>query len=316
MGLETSFQESLQKTLFSEYVRKHPGTEQDQLAARYVNGRIAVDTIANIFQDAQVRRKFVEIQKSQKKIYTRHLEEFLCVDENERHSVCLKSIKHTNRIIDYLFQSRCAGFDLIKKTEHLAYLRKKERICAANAKDIIESKRKLANLVECQERKTPLIQTLIGEYLEASLNQLKSQVSILEREIELGNQYSNYVKKFLQDNMENLSNHLDPKYIKVIAKIHAILAQKEIDILNIAKITPGQLNETLNRYSNQLDDKFEQLDALKNVITIVESVVEKIQQKQAAFLDGGTRKDSTPEPGESGKRMVFATRLVQKLKSR
>ncbi|MFB3787937.1 MAG: hypothetical protein ACE15F_16380 [bacterium] len=316
MGLESSFQESLQKTLFSEYVRKHPDVDQDQLAARYVNGRIAIDTIANIFQDAQVRRKFVEVQKSQKKVFAQHLEEFLCVDENERHAACLKSVKHSSRIIDYLFQSRYAGFDLIKKTEHLTYLRKKERICVTNAKDIIESKRKLANLVECQDRKTSLIQTLIGEYLEASLNQLKSQVSVLEREIDLGNQYSNYVKKFLQDNMENLSHHLEPKYVKAIAKIHAILAQKEIDILNIAKITPGQLNETLNQFTSQLDDKFEKLDALKNVITIVESVVEKIRQKQAAVPEDRSSKEDAPESGERGRRMVFATKILHKFKSR
>ncbi|HOL94120.1 MAG TPA: hypothetical protein PLH79_07230, partial [bacterium] len=95
MGLDSSFLESLQKTLFSEYVRKHPEVDQDQLAARYVNGRIAIDTLTHIFQDAQVRRKFVEIQKSQKKVYEQHLEEFLCVDENERYTACMKSIKHS-----------------------------------------------------------------------------------------------------------------------------------------------------------------------------------------------------------------------------
>lgn len=316
MGLDSSFLESLQKTLFSEYVRKHPEVDQDQLAARYVNGRIAIDTLTHIFQDAQVRRKFVEIQKSQKKVYAQHLEEFLCVDENERYAACMKSIKHSTRIIDYLFQSRYAGFDLIRKTENLTYLRKKERICAANAQDIIASKRKLANIVECPDRKSSLIQTLIGEYLEASLNQMKCQFAVLEREIDLGNQYTNYVQRFIQENLEDLTTHLDPKHIKTIAKIQAILAHQEMGVLNIHQIAPGRLNETLNQYISQLDDKYEKLKVLEKVISIVESVVEKIQQKKSTVPQDPEVKDPAPESGERSHRMVFAKQLLQRFKSR
>jgi len=86
--------------------------------------------------------------------------------------------------------------------------------------------------------------------------------------------------------------------------------------LNIHQIAPGRLNETLNQYISQLDDKYEKLKVLEKVISIVESVVEKIQQKKSTVPQDPEVKDPAPESGERSHRMVFAKQLLQRFKSR
>lgn len=304
---------ALKTDLFTEYRKKYPDIPEDQLTARFVNGRLAVDTLRDVFRDSRSRNRMAEVGQKARQILEKHIQEYIAIDETQRYQSCLNSVSKCKKIIDALFQAKLCQFDLAKKNEHLNYLRKKERFCSSEAYVILEKKRELIHLIKCEDKKESVLMTVITEYMEATLGQLKQMVSIFSREVDLGNQYTEYVKRLIKDHFKDLRAMMTGSSKMKVARIYAQLKNADMGKIDLAKISEGGLRDALAEYETRLNRRGKEIAVLGKVVEYLEKRIALLREKKPLEGEGAEPLSARkPESPKSVNRMAFFSKMLSR----
>ncbi|MBI1387330.1 MAG: hypothetical protein GC154_02650 [bacterium] len=293
--------------LITQYLRQHPGLSKSDVVTKCRNGQLVTDSVANLFKDMNLREKVKDAHKNQQDLINQHLDEYFTVDPSERYKAATESVGHSKKLINFLFQSTKLPFGLREKKENLDYLHKRERICANSARDAIHCREQLANLLDDDVCTNSLVKTLVCQLLNSGAAQLKSQAAIYNKEVELGNFYSDKVKNLIKDFATAIKTKSDQQTKLLIRDVYAFLLKNEMGKLDLTKINEGELNAALSRFESKLDKRSKQVLAIQAVVMMIEKIVAELEAEQEA-----AKPKKEDKPASSGNRMAFAKKLMSK----
>lgn len=313
--METALSNSLQEQLVTEYVKNHPTVKRDEVIKKCVNGQVVLDSIQNAFRESQVKKNIQDAQRDSNKKYMEFLEEYILIDENDRYTNCLASVKYSQKIIDLLFLTNNKEFKLQDKQENLLFLKRKERQCARDVVDIIKYKKELVQQMNSTSTKRSAVTVLVHQYMQSLLSQLKCQLAIYNRETDLGGNFSGYVRKLSNLYLSMGGNFIPDSSTAMIQKVISIIERGNQNKLDINKIPKGTLNQKLEEYEINLKQNRERLETFKKIVEVIEPLVERLCQIAEQQNDSSSPNENKSST-ETNKRMAFTTKLFSKWKSR
>lgn len=300
--------EHIKEELIEQYVKQHPDVSKSDVVTKCRNGQLVTDSVANLMQDIQSRNKVKSAAKSNQQTINEHINEYLCVEPDQRYKNCQQSVGQSKKLIDFLFNSTQMPFGILEKRGAIDFLKKREMQCAAAAREIIHIRKKLAELMESNEFAQSLLKTLVTQYLHGGADQLKSQVSIYNKEVELGNFYVEKTKYLIKKSVDMLKDNTDKKTRLLVRDVYSFLVKSEVSKLDLAKLDQGQLNSALEKYEQKLSVRAKQAEGIQMVVDIIEAILKELEEKEAAAK--AAKKEKKPESG--GNRMAFAKKLMGK----
>ncbi|MEW6237802.1 MAG: hypothetical protein AB1656_20640 [Candidatus Omnitrophota bacterium] len=286
--------EQFKETIIEEYLKRNPGVKRSEIMTKLVNGRIVVGTIQEILTNLSSRTS----TKTKVACPDRNIVDKL-MGEDERLADTVHSIDSSKQYIDWLFSSRSSGFSEDDRNQNIEYLTRHGTICEYRAIDLHEAKMKFAQAMTGKLKPTrSLIHTLLTEYMQTVLEQLKSQRLIYKREVELGDQFSQISREFVR----KLRATSKPSVMKAVSKVVEVLKNNRIDVagINSANDIKG-LTAALDRLGVQLEQRREEYTVLQEFITVFESVIEQLKAMQPEA-------EKEEEDKKSSNRMAFTTR--------
>lgn len=298
----------IKEELIEQYVKQNPGVSKNDVITKCKNGVLVTDSVANLLQDIQARNRVKSAAKSNQQIINEHINEYLCVEPDQRYKNCQQSVGHSKKIVDFLFNSSQMPFGILEKRGSLDFLKKRELQCAGAAREIIHGRKKLAELMESNEFAQSLLKTLVTQYLHGGAEQLKSQVSIYNKEVELGNFYVDKTKYLIKKSVELLKDNTDKKTRLLVRDVYALLIKSEVPKMELAKLDQGMLNSALEKYEKNLGIRAKQAQGIQMVVDIIEAILKELEEKEAAAK--AAKKEKPKE--SSGNRMAFAKKLMSK----
>jgi len=286
--------EQFKETIIEEYLKRNPGVKRSEIMTKLVNGRIVVGTIQEILTNLSSRTS----SKAKTACPDRNIVDKL-KGEDERLAASFQSIESCKHYIEWLFSSRSSGFSEDDRNQNIEYLTRHGTICEYRAIDLHESKMKFAQAMTGKLKPTrSLIHTLLTEYMQTVLEQLKSQRLIYKREVELGDQFSQISREYIR----KLHATSKPSVIKAVSKVADVLKSNKIDISGITNANDIKgLTAALDRLGAQLQQRREEYAILQEFITVFESVIEQLKAMQP-------EPEKEEEQKTSSNRMAFTTK--------
>ncbi len=299
--------EQFKDEIITQFLKANPGVKRSEVTLRYVNGKVVCEHISNTFADLS-KRKIRSKEEQQ-------LLNELASGGDKRYSICLESISSSRQFSDWLVDSPGIAYDEMDRGETNRFLERREQLSANYALELNGFKKKIAKLMESEEE-TPeeQVKLLMTEYFQSSHAQLKCQKSVMEKECELGDMFTDYSEEFIKEHYLELKPKAGPKTVDAIKQAYNILRSSIIDMEEVdakEKITSkAQLKKLaggLNKLNNQLNTKRQQLEAIQKMIAFLEELVATMKQEQ--------HKKPPPKPkaksgstNEPEKRMAFLAR--------
>lgn len=296
--------EQMKEMLIAEYIRRNPGIKRAEVCTKLVNGRVVVETVSNVIHNCAGRIKKRTTFTPQEQTMLKELAK----SGDERYAACLDSVGSSKKYVDWLYESKFTAFGDREKVDTLEYLDKREQISGKRALDILSAKKKLIQLMKDKvQASKSMIQTLTMEYMQAVAGQLKAQGAIFNKEIDLGNSFTDHTEKFIQSKIKIAQPKLDQKSLIAIAKAYQIACSEKIAPLEIPKkIQTKEFAAALGKVKTNLTTLREQVQVLQKILEFMESLVEELMKAKGEDLTGEPPK--TDESGPSGPRMAFTTR--------
>ncbi|RJP31139.1 MAG: hypothetical protein C4527_08235 [Candidatus Omnitrophota bacterium] len=287
--------QQMKEAIIDEFLKKHPGVSRQQVITRTVNGRVIADTINNTFNVTQK-------QQAEKPQDAKLLGEIVRRGE-EQLVASLDSITCSKKYVDWLFSSPTTGFDEKEKNENIQFLEKREITAGNRAVDVHKVKINLTKVVASKSKATSsLAQTLVQEYLQAVLDQLKCQKSIFDRELVLGERFSTHTTSFIEKNLKTVQPQIKPTTVQALIKAYSILKNEKMEKMAITNPKNYQQFKTeLDQFNKNLKSKREQLEAIQRLIHFIETILESMGNPPSE----GNAKTKTPS---SSQRMAFTTK--------
>ncbi len=293
--------DQIKEALIDEFLRSNPGVARSQVVTRLVNGRMVCDTIDKVMASASKLR----IQKEDKEALQKHL----AVQEDERYQACQTAINSAKKIVNFLFASTFAAFDLTEKNENLNFLRRNERLVLDRSHNLHEIKKEFLQMMGGKINPTHArTKSEVSRYFKAVLEQLKAQHAIYKREHELGTRFSTNCRDFIKDNIASVKGQLKKTTLKTVSQAYAIAKRESAATGGASDISREALEEALAEMDESLDKRRIQFQAIEKIIAYLEKLVKEIE------TSGGPAPKETqngdPKPKKKGKgRMAFAMKL-------
>ncbi len=306
--MNATLQEHIKEELIDQYVKQHPGVSKSDVITKCKNGQLVTDSVANMLEDLSSRNKVKSAARSNQQTINEHINEYLCVEPDERYKNCQQSVSQSKQIVDFLFNSAQMPFGILEKRGALDFLKKRELQCAGAAREIIHSKKKLTELMESNEFAQSLLKTLLTQYLHGGAEQLKSQVSIYNKEVELGNFYLEKTKYLIKKNVDKLKDNTDKKTRLLVRDVYSFLLKGDAKKLDLTQLNPGKLNDVLDKYEKNLGIRAKQAQGIQMVVNIIEAILKELEEKETAAK--AAQKEKKDDGG--GNRMAFAKKLMGK----
>ena len=137
----------------------------------------------------------------------------------------------------------------------------------------------------------------------------------LKKEVELGDQFSEHVKFFIQKQTGNVKNIAKPSTIKAYQRAFQILQNEKINVTDItSKDKIKELDESLKQLSGQLQKRREEFETISKMINVLETFVENMKQPEKP-AEAPEAKISNP-PKASSPRMAFFSKSNKSSKRR
>lgn len=303
---DSAIAEHVKNELIDQYVRLHPGVSKNEVATRCKNGQLVTDSISKIMADIESRSRIKDAQKSNAGVINEHINEYLCVEPDERYKQCQDSSKHSKTLVDFLFQSTKLPFGLTEKKQTLDFLKNRLAISGSAVRDLTHCKDQLAELMDNDSFKQSVLKTVMSQYLHSGASQLKAQVAIFNKEVELGNFYADKAKDLMKTSAGTIKDTIDNKTKILIRDVYALLIKSEMPKVDLTKLKQGHLNEALTKYEARLDMRIKQVQGIQMVIQLIESVLAELEKAEEE------KKTKKEEKKSSGNRMAFAKKLFSK----
>ncbi len=293
----------MKEMLISEYLKKNPGTRRNEVTTKLVNGRVVIETVGNVICNCSPKNKVSAFSPKEQSLLKQ-----LAAGGDERYAACLDSIGSSKKYVGWLHSAKFVPFGDIEKNETLEFLAKKDEVSGRRSLDILNVKKQLVLLMKAKVKASKsMVQTLTMEYMQAVQGQLKAQGAVFNREIDLGNSFTENVEKFIKDNIRIAQPKLDKKSLIDIAKAYQVASNQKIDPLDIPqKLDNKEFDKAINNVKDKLDKLREEFDNIQKLINFMEELVDQLLQSKDKDLTAPPAKEE--KTGPSGPRMAFLSK--------
>ena len=278
--------EEITSALIREYVKQHPGIEEQQVVMLCKEGKLLFSDIATVMAEMKVNQNFeLTMERSAKMVAN------LAIQENERWEDCCASTEHSRLILDCLNSSTFSCIDTLTWREGYNQLEREERDCAKITIYLEASKEKMAIIKEdevegLRSRKGKMI---LIEYLNNVISQLKVLHRALKKELELGTTFEKKAVEFIEVTFSRLERRPVPfkletkNFNKVFSTLKnndkSKIFDKEILDFNrdLLLETKNSLNSAVDELKSHNEKRREQFHQVWDTIVSIENTVKEIQ---------------------------------------
>lgn len=294
--------EQMKEEIVQDFLKKHPGTKREEVVTKLVNGRVVVETIHTVFNKVSEKQKRDKILSKEDKLALKQLKK----GADERFSNTILSIKTTREYGEWLFHCTLIVFTQEEYDENNLFLDDKTKLLKRRSIDLMYVRKKFADCMKGSAKPSPsLVQTMTVEYVNALMEQLRVQGALFGQEIAIGGKFSNGVRCFITDNIDNFKD-VDDKILEYIGQAFKFLKNNNINPIHVTgkeehKLLAASL-DTLDGKLQQRRKQFKQIMSLVDLLnTLVDHLKEvSLNEPKAPRQDGPVQK--------SGHRMAFTSR--------
>jgi len=293
----------MKEMLISEYLKKNPGSKRNEITTKLVNGRVVIETVSNVICNCSPKNKKPAFSPKESSLLKQ-----LAAGGDERYAACLDSIGSSKKYTGWLHGAKFIPFGDAEKNETLAFLAKKDEISGKRSLDILNVKKKLVQLMKAKVKASKsMVQTMTMEYMQAVQGQLKAQGAFFNREIDLGNSFTENVEKFIKTNIRIAQPKLDKKSLIDIAKAYQVASNEKIDPVDVPKkLDNKEFDKAINNVKDKLDKLRVEFDAIEKLIKFMEELVSELMLSKDKDLSEPPGKEK--KTGKSGPRMAFSSK--------
>jgi hypothetical protein len=290
--------EEFKEEIITQFLKDNPGVRRTEIAVKYVNGKMICEQIKDVFRDISLRKPVRS--PSEKRL----LKE-LARGGDLRFTASLESINSSRLYVDWLHTAPYTSFGDMEKSETMHFLQRKEEQCNTYVLDLIEAKKKLSKMMKLDVKPSEsATKTVMTEYFQTSLVQMKCQHSVYSKEVDLGDSFANNAQKFIRENFGDIKARAKISTITAIKKAYNILRSTRINMPDITSNEKLKLvGDALDELKEQLDKKRKELQAIFKMIEFLQGIVDTLE---TSVKDDAKKKDDGKSGGSP--RMAFTRR--------
>ncbi len=314
--------EKIRKALVEEYLKQNPRVKEQEVIMLCKEGKLIFTDMASVMAEIKVRNNFTESMKNAEQMFAN-----LAVHENQRWKECTVSADYSQLMIDCLSSSPFNHFDHYSRKKEHDYVDNQERICARATVKLQEKKEKLYEFKkEGINVRTPRGRSLVIEYLNWVIYQLKTLHNAFEKKVELGNIFAKHATNYINIIFEEISQKKVPFSIHLddLRKVYSVLNRRnktEDHIGEIAEANKNVLNETKKVLVSSIDNlkihiekrriQFQEIWKAISSMKEVNSQIDKLNRLDAA----GKMPPESAEHEPTVKRMIRFTKSSDRYQS-
>ncbi len=294
--------EEFKEEIITQFLKDNPGTRRAEVVVKYVNGRMVCEQIKDVFKDISLR---APVRSPSEK---RLLKE-LARGGDLRYAASLESISTSRQYVDWLYEAPYTSFGDMEKSETIHFLQRKEEQSHTYVIDLVEAKKKLAKMMKSDVKPSEsATKTVMTEYFQTSLVQMKCQHSVYSKEVDLGDSFANNAQKFIRENFGDIKARAKISTITAIKKAYNILRSTRISVPDITSNEKLKIvGDALDELKSQLEKKRSELQAIHKMIEFLEGIVDTLESslKKKEEKEGHEEKK---DGGPHGPRMAYTQR--------
>ena len=265
----------MEEIVIKDYLKRNPGVDPKSIVAETYGGKTVLRSIAKTLDST------FEQKPSNRKV-TQHQKKFL--DELERSgdnrlSSCQESVHSSKEYIDWLMHKRYKSFDEKKGREIFDSITRFENQAIQLTEDLLTYKDKFSESINGGIHANHLlIDSLVKEYLQAVLDQLKCLRNILTQEVDLGDEFIACSRDFFSNQMPENYSKPDPAFIKKLAQAVLIIKSSNIELPKDIESSPNAqaIENSLKELQEKLHQRKNKLYELNQLIAHIEVALECI----------------------------------------
>lgn len=297
----------VRNAIVREYLDSHPQVKEQDITA-CAGSAMVFKTLDHVFQAIGAKKL---LQQTTDSVPQDELEQNILEDENARCMKSLQSVQNSARLIQFMLKTIMIPFGQPERDQNLAFLKDREKNCVSNAVEQCDYRRKLVSLLDHVKPTASIIQTLVTQYLQSIVAQIKCQHALYKRELELGETFHFYVRQVLKTNLSTLPPEAVNKTAKTLQDMHEVL-EKNTQSEESASGTGEKIPffKLVKKFETQIQNQREKVEALEKVITFIEDVVEQMKSTTVGQkIESTPLMPEAPSPAPKAKtfnRMVFS----------
>ncbi len=210
--------------MIKQFLKENPHLRRDQIAIRYVNGKIKCEAVSDGFHNRP--SGLPKFDPAQLELLGK-LEQ----GKDKRYVSSLQSVQACKQYNEELLKAKACPYNDMDHGKEQDTLARKEYQSAKYALDLQDFKQKLTKEAS-DDNQTPdsVIQLMTMEYFDASISQIRNLETILTKESHLMEHYVQFADPFLRDAYQKLRDYLNEKSKDTIKKTLALLKKAAVRI--------------------------------------------------------------------------------------
>ncbi len=296
--------EQITNILIQEYCKQNPGVRENEVIVKCQDGVLIFSDMASVLAEMKIRKDFQKALENAGKMYST-----LAAHENQRWNDCIESTEHSKMMVDCLHSSPFHHYSPLEWQEMHNYFNNQEQICAKATVRLEECKRKLAELkkqgVKIQSSRG---RTVIIEYLNWVIDQLKVVHRVFKKEVEIGDVFAKKAKVFIDVKFQSLDKRSTHFRINMddLNKLFKSLKgskRESLELENVGRLNVDILMQTKRTLAKSVDEmkghlqkRREQFQEIWSAISHMRSTVEAMEEMNRMEEEGKL----VPEPVDVG----------------
>ncbi len=267
--------QKMEEIVIKDYLKRNPQVDPDSIIAETIGGKTVLRSIAKTLKETSPNKAPDKSVAQRQQRFLDELEQSVDVRLNS----CQQSVNSSKEYINWLMHDRYQAFDEKKGRKIFDAITRLEDQAIQLTEDLLTFKDKFSESINGGIHANHLmIESLVKDYLQAVLEQLKCLRDILKQEMMLGDDFIDCSRDFFSNQIPQNFSKPDPAFIKKLAQAVLIIKSSGIEFPeNIEKSPDAKaIDESLNQLQMKLNQRKKQLHELNQLIAHIEVALECI----------------------------------------
>lgn len=267
--------EKIRKALVYEYMKRNPGTREQDVVLACKNGKLVFTEISIVLADTELRNQSTQIFKQAASMFSE-----LAIHQDERWNDCVESTHHSLQMIDCLHSSLFECIDDHERMEKEKTIKSLERLCARITVSLYETTKELKNSkAQIASEVTSATRGIVLRYLNTVIDQLNVLHSVLKQEVDLGDLFHEQTRNFVDIQLSRISTKSAAFRIEDISKMYKALKGDKRASIDIAMdFNRRILLSTQKTLGQAVDDLTKSLSQRRKKIQEIWVTISQLQQ--------------------------------------
>ncbi|RJP25795.1 MAG: hypothetical protein C4527_16480 [Candidatus Omnitrophota bacterium] len=254
-------QEEIRNALVDEYLKQNPGVSKQEVIMACKDGKLIFSDLATFLAEMKITKGF-----SQSLENARSLFENLAIHENQRWKECCLSIEYSKLMLDCLVSSPFNYYDKVGWKRERDHLENQMRLGAKATVKLSTYKEQIIALRKNTDSiRTPSTRSVVIEYHNWVIYQLKILHQVYKKEVDLGDIFSDCASNFITVTFEEIRRKAVPFNLNVdeINTIYAVLkgnANANLGLDGIVELTANLLHRTRMALTQAVEEMKERIE--------------------------------------------------------